>query len=93
MLATKTITAQNQWTDPAQAPCGKFNLSVSGAFTATVTVQRSFDNGLTWLDAHQLTAPAELRGDEPEQSHPVWYRAGVKTGDFTSGSIVVRLSR
>jgi hypothetical protein len=93
MLATKTITAQDGWTDAARMPCGKFNLSVSGTFAATVTVQRSFDDGLTWHDVHELTAPAELRGEEPEQSHPVWYRAGVKTGDFTSGSVVVRLSR
>lgn len=93
MLATKTITAQNQWTEAVQASCGAFNLSVSGTFTAVVTVQRSFDEGLTWLDVHELTAAAELRGEEPEQSHPVWYRAGVKSGGFTSGSVVVRISR
>jgi len=93
MLATRTITAAEQWTEAALMPCGRFNLSVSGQFTATITVQRSFDDGRTWLDVHAVSAPAELRGEEPEQSHPVWYRAGVKSGEFTDGNAVVRLSR
>jgi len=86
IAVTKSITAQNTFTDPVQLT-GNFNLSISGTFSATVTVQRSTDNS-TWHDVDTFTAATEEVGFEPED---VWYRAGVKTGDFTSGSAVVRL--
>lgn len=86
-LASKTITGANSFTDPVRL-AGFFNLSISGTFVATLTVQRSFDNQVTWQDVDTFTAPTEDYGMEPEVC---WYRAGVKTGDFTSGSLVVRL--
>lgn len=87
-LATKTITAENSFTDPVQIQ-GWFNLSVSGTFAATVTAQRSLDNS-TWVDVDAWTEPTEEIGLEPEV---MWYRVGVKTGGFTSGSVVVRLGQ
>lgn len=87
--ASKTITGENSFTDPVKL-AGFFNLSISGTFVATLTVQRSFDNQVTWLDVDTFTAPTEDYGMEPEVC---WYRAGVKTGDFTSGSLVVRLGQ
>ena len=88
-IASKTITAGNSFTDPVKLT-GFFNLSISGTFVATITVQRSFDNQVTWQDVDTFTAPTEDYGMEPEVC---WYRAGVKSGDFTSGSIVVRLGQ
>jgi hypothetical protein len=86
IAVTKSITAQNTFTDPVQLT-GNFNLSISGTFSATVTVQRSSDNS-TWRDVDTFTAPSEEVGYEPEV---MWYRAGVKTGGFTSGTADVRL--
>ena len=86
-LISKTITAENSFTDPVKL-AGFFNLSISGTFVGTLTVQRSFDGQATWKDVDTFTAPTEDYGMEPEVC---WYRAGVKTGDFTSGSLVVRL--
>ncbi len=86
IAVTKAITAQNTFTDPVQLT-GNFNLSISGTFAATVTVQRSNDNS-TWRDVDTFTAPSEEVGYEPEV---MWYRAGVKTGAFTSGTADVRL--
>lgn len=86
IAVTKSITAQNTFTDPVQLT-GNFNLSISGTFSATVTVQRSTDNS-TWRDVDTFTAPSEDVGYEPEV---MWYRAGVKTGAFTSGTADVRL--
>ena len=87
-IASKTITAQNSFTDSVQIT-GWFNISVSGTFGATVTAQRSPDN-VNWFDVDSWTAPVEEVGMEPEV---LWYRVGVKTGDFTSGSVVVRLGQ
>ena len=94
MYKTKTITAQNQWTGTLDL-MGFFNYSAQGTFAATVTLQRSFD-GTTWEDVDSDTAPFSLTGFEPlapfKFSKPhVSYRLGVKTGEFTSGSISVRL--
>lgn len=87
VATTKTIAAENTFSDPVRL-IGAFNFSLSGTFSATVTVQRSVD-GSTWRDVDTFTAPSEEVGYEPEV---MYYRAGVKTGAFTSGSAVVRLA-
>jgi len=87
-IATKSITEQNTFTDPVQIT-GWFNVSISGTFVATVVVQRSPDN-VNWYDVNSFTAPFEGTGMDPEV---MWYRVGVKTGGFTSGTIVVRLGQ
>ncbi len=87
----KTITAQNTFTDTVAIKPGKFNLSIifAPAAVATVTVQRSED-GATWRDLPDgpYTTSTERVGFSGANE---FYRAGVKTGDFTSGSIQVRL--
>lgn len=87
-IASATITAQNTFTTPVQVN-GWFNLSLSGTFVATVTAQRSIDNS-TWMDVDSFTAAVEQSGMEPEI---IWYRVGVKTGGYTSGSAVIRLGQ
>ena len=87
-IATKSIAAQNTFTDAVQLE-GNFNVSISGTFTATVVVQRSPDN-TNWYDVNSFTAPFEGTGFDPEI---IWYRIGVKTGGYTSGTVVVRLGR
>jgi hypothetical protein len=89
-LVEKDITAQNTFSDGIYTQ-GGFNLSIAGTFAATVTVQRSFDQGSTWRDVDTFTAPIETYGVDPEPV--VVYRAGVKTGDFTSGTVSIRIGR
>lgn len=87
-LTTASIIAQNTFTDAVRLE-GYFNISLSGTWVATVTVQRSIDNS-TWVDVKTYTLNAEEVGFEPEF---MWYRVGVKTGAYTSGTVVVRLGR
>ena len=84
---TADITAQNTFTDKIQV-VGHFNLSISGTWAATVTVQRSWNNS-DWFDVDTFTGNYEGVGFDAEE---VYYRAGVKTGDFTSGTVVLRIS-
>lgn len=84
--ATKSISAENTFTDVVNIE-GYFNLSIYGTFVATITVQRSTDKS-TWLDVDQFTAGTESVGFDPEF---MWYRVGVKTGDYTSGTVEVRI--
>jgi hypothetical protein len=84
---TKTISAADSFTDAVHI-IGDFNLSISGTFSATVTVQRSTD-GTTWRDVDTFTAPSEEVGYDPMKN---FYRAGIKTGDYTSGSATILLN-
>lgn len=81
-----TISAADTFSDPVQL-IGNFNLSVSGTFSGTLTVQRSRDR-TTWLDVDAFTAPTEQFGYDPEFN---WYRVGCKAGELASGSVVVRI--
>ncbi len=84
-----SISAQNTFSGTVELK-GMYNLSLSGTWVATVHVQRSYD-GSTWMDVGQYTGNVELVGTEPEDG--VIYRFGVKTGNYTSGPVVGRLSQ
>lgn len=86
-IVSASIGAQNTFTDSIKLS-GPFDLSVSGTFSATVTVQRSYDNS-SWKDVATFTSPVEQYGFQPEIA---WYRAGVKTGGYTSGTAVISLA-
>lgn len=87
-VASRAIEAQNTFTT-AVALSGYFNVSISGTFVATVTLQRSPDNS-NWYDVNSFTAPFEGVVMDPEN---MFYRIGVKTGNFTSGTVNVRLGK
>lgn len=88
-VETKEISAQNTYSDWVHLK-GDYNFSLSGTWVATVHLQRSFDGGITPLDVDSFTANTEQVGTEPEGAH---YRFGVKTGNYTSGTVVGRLSQ
>jgi len=93
-----SLTAENTFTDAIQI-FGPFNFSLSGTFVASVIVQRSFYTPATgtWGDWHDVssayTTPKEDIGIAPSNGEGVQYRAGIKTGDYTSGTIEVRISQ
>ena len=89
-LSEASIGAENTFSDWVRLIKGKFNFSLSGTWEATVWLQRSFDNGVTPMDVESSTVNLEKYGEEPEG---IYYRFGVKPGDFTSGSVVGRISQ
>ncbi|MBY5581852.1 hypothetical protein [Rhizobium leguminosarum] len=60
-----------------------FDVSVSGTFVASLTVQRSKDQ-TTWFDVEVITAPAQKTG---VSGSAWWYR--VIATSYTSGTAVV----
>lgn len=89
--ATATIGAQNTFSSTV-AISGPFNFSLSGTWAGTVHLQRSYPSApTTWFDVASYTANIEDRGTEAETG--VLYRFGVKTGNYTSGSVVGRISQ
>jgi len=94
-LTSKTISAENTFTDPVMVHAGYFSLSISGLSDSTVTVQKSYDVDDedavgNWVDVDTFTANAEDVGFEPENRV---YRVGIKTGDYGSDTVVIRLGK
>jgi hypothetical protein len=88
--STGSLTTNGQATSPSINISGDFSVSLSGTWTGTVAVQRSFDNGATWLTVKSYTANAEERGFEPEQGVPPLYRMACTA--VMTGTAVLRLS-
>lgn len=92
MSVAASVAAQNTFTEAAEFDARRpFNLSVSGTWAGTATLQRSFDAGSTWVDVDSYTANTEKLIDTTEAG--VLWRLGVKTGGYTSGTAVCRLSQ
>ncbi len=87
---TKDITAQNTFTDAVVLNAGqKAAISISGTFSATVTVQRRLD-GSNWRDVQSFAAPTE-QTYTAESGQEI--RVGVKTSGFTSGTVSALISK
>jgi hypothetical protein len=70
-----------------------FNVTITGTWVATVTVQRSFDEGASWSSAYTYTGnTAADPKDDGLTNSTVWYRIGIETGNYTSGTANVSLS-
>lgn len=83
--ATGTTTSQAT-KEVLSMPKGFYNVSIYGTWVGAVTLQRSFNNGVTWLDVNSWTANIETGGFETE--------VGVKyqwSFTRTSGTAICRL--
>jgi hypothetical protein len=88
---TDSIAAQNTFSSPIALKRGGV-LTLSGTFTATVSLQRKGMDG-NWVDAtnNSLTAITATGSGTINISPidvPALYRWGVKTGNYTSGTVV-----
>ncbi len=93
-----TITAENTFSnhilvtgvDAARA----FSIQITGltGTSTTVTLQRSFDAGASWYDVTTYTTDQSTTFDDGLDNQIIQYRFGVKTGDYSSGTIVGTLA-
>lgn len=90
---TAAVTAENTFTDSifVEGLSRTFSISVTNSFTATVTLQRSTDDA-SWEDVETYTAITVKTFDDELDNQQWYYRIGVKTGDFTSGTVDLLLS-
>lgn len=91
------ITAENSFTNTIEVTgTGNqriFTITRSGVFTATITLQRSLDSDTgPWTDVTTYTTASTVTFDDGLSNQIAWYRIGVKTGDFTSGTATVSLA-
>lgn len=85
---TKSIGSQNTFTDPLRIGEGKQGtLTITGTFSATVTLQVRLLGGTTWTDIDTVTTTGRWQWPGGNDD----WRAGVKTGDYSSGTAVVNI--
>ncbi len=68
-----------------------FSVSVSGTFVATVTLQRSSDQ-VNWEDIENYTSATSKSYDDTLDNSILFYRLHVKSGNYTSGTAVLKLT-
>jgi hypothetical protein len=70
-----------------------FNFSITGTFSATVTLQRSIDSDTTgFIDVGTRTIPTSESYNDGLDNSICWYRLGITTGAYTSGTATVALT-
>ena len=69
----------------------KFTIIISGTFTATVTLQRSVGAVGSWEDLSTYTTSGTTLYNDSLDNQIIFYRLGVKTGNYTSGTAVTSL--
>lgn len=69
-----------------------FTLEITGTFVATLTLQRSFTSESTgFVDVYTYTTPTTASVADGFDNSIIWYRLGIKTGDYTSGTASITL--
>lgn len=70
-----------------------FTTIITGTWVATINLQRSFDEGVSWenVDAG-TTVNITTSNNDGLDNQVVWYRIGIETGNYTSGTANVSLS-
>ena len=90
------VNAEDTFTNPIRVSGVEgqraFGVSISGTFTATVTLQYSVGEPGTWVDVKSYTTGVSESHNDDLDNQIIYYRIGVKAGDFSSGPVNVMLS-
>ena len=91
------VTAENSFTNAIRVTGVDaqrvFTITRAGTWSATVTLQRSLDSeDGPWEDVTTYTTNATITYDDTLDNQEAWYRIGVKTGGFSSGTVELSLS-
>ncbi len=89
---TASVDTGGTWTDPIEVEGVDsqrvFTIIRSGIWSGTVTLQRSLTASTgPWEDVTTYTTNATITYDDGLDNQIAWYRIGVDTSDFSSGSI------
>ena len=86
-----------QWSDPirvsgATSAVRSFSITITGTWTATVTLQRSVGEVGSWVDVTTYSGNTSTTYEDGLDNQIIYYRIGIDTGDYTSGTAVLALS-
>lgn len=92
------LTGDNQFSDPIRVTgvdgTRVFGVLISGSFTATVTLQYSVGDPGDWIDAPSgsYTEETFISYDDTLDNQVIYYRIGIKSGGYGSGTANATLS-
>lgn len=93
---TTVLTGANQFGDPIRVvgvgASRTFTFVTTGVFTSTYTLQRSVGDVGSWIDVGDYTGTGTVTINDALDNQIVYYRIGIKTGNYTSGTVTVTLS-
>lgn len=94
---SRTITAEDQWSDPIRVvgvnDDRDFRIQITGIAGGTiVTLQRSVGTDYEWTSIDTFSADDTDTYDDGLDNVVTYYRIGVESGDFGSGSTEVTLT-
>lgn len=94
---TKSAAAADIYTDGIKvtgigSSARQFRVDITGSFTATVTLQRSSGNENAYADWQTYTAPTAANIYDAQDNQTWFYRLGVKSGNYTSGTVTMTLT-
>lgn len=70
-----------------------FTVSISGTWSATITLQRSVGDDTSWEDTGTTyTGNTTVSFNDGLDNQIIFYRIGIKTGDYTSGTATTTLT-
>lgn len=92
---TANIAAQNTFTSNIEVSGTgeqrRFAITLTGTWVATVTLQRSVGVTGNWVDVTSYTTNQATTYNDSLDNQLVFYRIGIKTGDYTSGTVTATL--
>lgn len=93
---TRAISTEDTYSDPIRVTgigSGRtFGITIIGTWTATVTLQRSVGAVGAWVDVSNYTTNVSTSLTDGLDNQIVFYRIGIKPGNYTSGSATVGLA-
>ena len=94
----RTLSGADQFSDAIRVTgvgnARIFDIDITGTWSGTITVQRSIDEEGDWSDVSGLsyTSNQDTQYNDELDNQIAYYRIGIKSGDYTSGSPTVTLS-
>jgi hypothetical protein len=94
-----SLAAENTFTDAIRVTgvgdeARRFSITITGTWTGTLTLQRSFDSATSgFVDLTQTwTGNVDTTFTDDFDNSIVWYRVGFNTGDYGSDTAVIELA-
>lgn len=69
-----------------------FGIQITDTFVATLTLQYSVAEPGNWVDVQSYTTPTSTSYADDLDNQIIYYRIGIKTGNYTSGTAAIALS-
>ena len=93
---TKVISSADVFSDPIRVSgigSGRvFGITITGTWVATVALQRSVGAIGNWVDVTSYTVNQSTTLSDTLDNQIIFYRIGIKPGNYTSGTATVELS-